>query len=127
MMLCSLPSTRDWLAAVTSRADTNPWRSEWRQAVLSQDVETLIAMSEDERLLNQPPRSVINLHYSLKANSPDLDATSAMQRVCPLHPGDFWLCFELGEATRFDPIRNWDEKIRYYSVAAGARPLVLFS
>ena len=33
------------------------------------------------------------------------------------------MCFELGEATRFDPVRNWDEKIRYYSVAAGVRPL----
>ena len=71
--------------------------------MLSQDAETLIAMSKDERLLKQPPRSVINLHYSLKADSPDLDATSAMQRVYPLHPGDFWLCFELGEATRLTP------------------------
>jgi serine/threonine protein kinase/tetratricopeptide (TPR) repeat protein len=110
-------ATRKWILEGVAESDTNQWRIDWRQAVVDNDHDSIQQLSEDPQIIDQEPRSVINLYdslVSLGSFQPTL-----LQRIYINNADHFWLNVSLGDATFAGNDAN--VPMRSYTLALGKR------
>jgi Flp pilus assembly protein TadD len=112
---------REWLIAVLEIADTDPWRSQARQALSAQDWRTVEKLVQEPVARNQPRTLVSWLATSLPRNTPM--QLQVLRQIQQAHQDDFWANFNLActYQYRMDPPKL-DEAIRYHTAALAVRP-----
>src|SRR5262249_7799890 len=87
-------SKRLW--ALATAGDPDPRRVGVRQACGAMDVEALIRLANAPDTARQPPQSQMLLEASLRQCGRPDQAFAVLERACEIHPGDFWIHFNLG-------------------------------
>ncbi len=117
------PKRQEWLLEVARRADPDPWRDRFRDPKVWADQVRLVALAkelldDEKQLTRQKPQLLTALGTVLRWTKADpVPLLSAAQA---LHPDDFWLNFDLGNA--LNGAKKWDEAVGFYRGAVAIRP-----
>ncbi len=103
------------LYAITNEVDTDPWRKELRNAVLSRDYKQFQAVADKVDVKEHSPQTLAVLAGSLWKND---DRAMLLRKALTYHPRDFWLLNALGHVST-DPM----EKVGCGRAALAIRPL----
>jgi serine/threonine-protein kinase len=111
------------LLAVLHRADADPWRGQFRSALLPRDKRTLDDLARDPRALAQPSSTLALLATVLRAAGNLPRAVQVLQAAQQQqHLGDFWINEGLAYyLMKLQPARA-SEAIGYYRAALVVRP-----
>lgn len=102
-------------------SDPDPWRRKAREA-LKGDGADLAALADSPELLRQPPSSIRMLAKQLGAKGQSYAQITMLRRAQRLHPGDFWINYDLGSALKGHGPDRLAEAISYYRAALAVRP-----
>jgi eukaryotic-like serine/threonine-protein kinase len=112
---------RQWLTTTLQSADSDPWRTQARKALLLGDVIALEKLVRDVEPAQQPAAVLLLLAKRLP---PQMGPTRLefFRRIQNAHPGDFWVNQGYAEAlSRSDP-PQWIEAVRFYTAMVALRP-----
>jgi tetratricopeptide (TPR) repeat protein len=112
------PARRTWVLAVARSADPDPWRDRFRDPSVWEQREALERLAKEAPVGELSPALVTALAQRLL--SAGGDAVGLLRRAHALHPGDFWLNFELGNALAH--AGRPAESVGYYQAALALRP-----
>jgi serine/threonine-protein kinase len=110
------------LRALIERADDDPWRREFRDALTANDVRRLVGLARDPGAARQPPVILSGLVGTLlTSGQADVrDAAWAMLRGAQRrNPGDFWINYLLGAMLKGE---RPQEAVGYLRAAVAIRP-----
>jgi serine/threonine protein kinase/tetratricopeptide (TPR) repeat protein len=116
------------LRSVARLADEDPWRQKLRDAVEHADRAGLEALAEQEDTLSKRPVSLALLGRTLRNAGSGKIAERLLRRAQAVHPGDFWLNYELAvtlapnERPSFAPAPDWGQAVRFLQAALALRP-----
>jgi serine/threonine-protein kinase len=119
------PRTWQHLTAVARRADPDPWRNQLRDTLARPDLAGLDDLAARVNVAQTPSATVVLLAdlLFLRHRAGDLEkAVSVLQRAQALHPTDFVLACRLAGCFARQQPQDWDEQVRYYTVAVSLRP-----
>jgi tetratricopeptide (TPR) repeat protein len=111
-----------WLERVLGRADPDPWRQRLRAARAQRDRKALEKLARDVDAPAQPPQALWLLDRALHATGAREGAVGLLRRAQAAFPGDFWINESLGMALRDAQPPQYEEAIRFLSVAVALRP-----
>jgi len=116
------PDQSKRLCSLAATVDPDPWRVSVRQASAATDVESLIKLASAPDTTRQPPQSQCLLASSLElCDRPD-QALALLERASEIHPGDFWVHYQLASLNwRARPARL-DAALRHAVAARALRP-----
>lgn len=112
----------DWkgLLSIARDSDPDPWRSKLRKGWVKDD---LIEMASSPALAEQPPATLSLFVCAATHQQANTEAMQcALRELQRRHPQDFWLNFDLGRYFEYTEPPQWDESVRYFSIAAALRP-----
>ena len=109
------PKVRARLMGIARRADPDTWRDRFRQVDVWKDKGKLKALAGEVDYAQQSPQLLAAFGHCF--NSAGGDASGFYRRALVQHPRDFWLCFELGLASR-----NPAEQAGAFRAALATRP-----
>jgi eukaryotic-like serine/threonine-protein kinase len=113
------------LRAVLDRADGDPWRREWREAVavrdttVPRDTRRMVVLAASPEALAQPPLVLSGLGGVLLIDGHREETLTYLREAQQRHPDDFWLNYLLGQ--------YWEKErpqlaVGYFRAAAAIRP-----
>jgi tetratricopeptide (TPR) repeat protein len=113
------------LVEIAQAADDDPWRRRLRQAYLrgnrQGDHDTVAALVAEADLDRMSPASLFLLSRTCSDFLQDVEkAIAILSQAQQRYPGDLWLNDNLASA--YASVRQFDQAIRFYSVALGLRP-----
>jgi superkiller protein 3 len=112
------------LVALARRLDPDPLRDRlrlsWCEKVTPELQSELQALAESIDFRREAPQTLNWLAISLAEAGLDELEERVLRQAQQAHPGDVWLNMHLGSFLR--ERKNYDEAIRFYSAAVGARP-----
>lgn len=115
-----------WLRAVLDAADSDPWRRRIRQAFDCQDEKeqrvVLETLADEADFGKQPVRVLTNLADRLEALRARDVAIKFLRKVQKRHPSDPWTNSSLANLLRTARPPQFEEAVRYFSVAIALRP-----
>ena len=120
----SKPTGKDWreLLEVARAADPDPWRDQFRKAVLSDDRQRLVELAASAPISSLPAETVDRLGDALIDRGAFEEAAAFLKKGQRRHPQDYWINVNLGICfNRMNPPQR-DEAIRYYTAAVALRP-----
>jgi eukaryotic-like serine/threonine-protein kinase len=117
------PKRRTWLLETARRADPDPWRDRFRNAKVWSDRASLEALAkelldDEKQLAKQKPQLLTALGSAL--GQAKADAAPLLAAAQALHPEDFWLNFDLGNAL-YEAGRR-PESVGFFRGAVALRP-----
>ena len=112
------PSRRAWLLAVARAADSDPWRSRFRDPQMWKDRTALERLAGDAKVSELSPQIIVVLGRLLRVR--DADVMSLLTAAQRRYPSDFWLNYDLGAALHH--AKRWQEAIGYYRAALALHP-----
>jgi serine/threonine protein kinase/Flp pilus assembly protein TadD len=112
----------DWLGQVLSAADPDPWRQSMRAARLRDDRQALEELAREVDVTTQPPEALFVLEKGLRQRGARVAAVAFLRRAQQAYPGDFWLNHDLGLALQDCRPPQYEEAIRFLTVAVALRP-----
>jgi serine/threonine-protein kinase len=89
-------ANKDKLRAVLDRADDNPWRRAYREALADREPGTMNELATAPEALDQPPLYLSGLGGILLANGQREEALAFLRAAQQRYPDDFWLNYLLG-------------------------------
>jgi serine/threonine protein kinase len=111
-----------WLEQMLSAADTDPWRQAVRAARQRNDRPALEQLARDVDAAAQPPEELFLLDISLRQRGVREGAVRLLRRAQAAFPGDFWINHDLGMALCGCQPPQYEEAIRFLTVAVALRP-----
>ena len=121
MIACDSSEDRQRLAETINAVDENPWRRDWREAAIGDDVLKLRALLDNDLTYEQSPRSILNLCWSVKELEPGVNTITTLERVYRSHADDYWLNCALGDQAL--QLGNSHLAAQHYRYALGMRPM----
>jgi serine/threonine-protein kinase len=112
----------DWLERVLSLADSDPWRRRLRAAWARGDRQTLEQLAREVDAAAQPPEELMLLDRALHNRDAKEGAAALLRRAQDAFPKDFWINHDLGIALRDCRPPQYEDAIRFLTVAAALRP-----
>jgi eukaryotic-like serine/threonine-protein kinase len=111
-----------WLEHVLSAGDSDAWRQGVRAARVAGDRQALEKLAREVDAAAQPPEELFLLDMSLRQRGAKEGALALLRRAQEAFPGDFWINHDLGMALQDGQPPQYDEAIRFLTVAAALRP-----
>ncbi len=111
-----------WLERVLSTADSDPWRQRLRTARERNDRQALEQLAQQADAAAQPPETLFLLDRALHQRGAKDGAVALLRRAQEIFPGDFWINHDLGMALQDCQPPQYEEAIRYLTVAVALRP-----
>jgi tetratricopeptide (TPR) repeat protein len=108
------------LAEIAHLADPDPWRNRCREAVLRRDRPALEHLADAVPIPQVSPRTLWLLGVTLIEVGGRDKATSLLKRAQHQYPTDLWVNVLLGSLSSTSA--QWDDAVRFYSVALALRP-----
>lgn len=102
--------------------DTDPNRSLLRKAVLQGDRQAIIQRAANENIVTSSPGTLVLLAGYLEDLGAQHESIALLQRAKDRHPDDFWINHQLAGYLASTIPPQWDEAIRFYTVAVSLRP-----
>jgi serine/threonine protein kinase/Flp pilus assembly protein TadD len=112
----------DWLEQILSTADPNSLRQRLRAARTQDDRKALEQLATEIDPLTQPPEALYVFQRSLRQRGANASAVALLRRAQQAYPADFWVNHELGIALQDCQPPQYEEAIRFLTVAAALRP-----
>jgi serine/threonine-protein kinase len=109
------PQLRARLLEVARGADPDSWRDRFRQVEAWDELSQLQSLAAQVDFQQQSPQLLVALAQRLRVHGGD--AATLLRKALVHHPRDFWLCFELGLASK-----NAVEQAGAFRAALVARP-----
>jgi len=100
--------------------DPDRWRNRLRQAWANNDRETLVQLADSAPIAELPSATLHLLGASLHQVEADQEAVDVLRRAAQVYPDDFWIAYSLAYSA--GNLGNWNEGIRYFSVARSLHP-----
>jgi tetratricopeptide (TPR) repeat protein len=110
------------LQAVLRGADSDPWRSRFRETFRRPDKKALTPLARDPRVLSQPPATILLLGAVLSRAGEDRLAREVLRAAQERYPGDFWINHNLAFALAQGKPARAGEAVGYYRAALAVRP-----
>jgi len=110
------------LRTIARGADPDPWRDAIRDAVTKGDAPALRQRAHDPDVARQPVITLDRMGNSLVQACEFEEAVVLLRQAQRLHPHDFWINHDLAVALHLAEPAQYDEAIRYYTVAIALRP-----
>src|SRR5262245_30444494 len=121
----AMDADRAKLRAVLDRADDDPWRRAWREAVavrdttVPRDIRRMVVLAAKTEALAQPPLVLSGLGGVLLWDGHREETLAFLREAQQRHPEDFWLNYLLG--------RYWEKErpqvaVGYFRAAVAIRP-----
>jgi serine/threonine-protein kinase len=121
----ALDADRAKLRAVLDRADDDPWRRAWREAVavrdttMPRDTRRMVVLAASPEALAQPPLVLSGLGGVLLFDGRREEALALLREAQQRHAEDFWLDYLLGQ--------YWEKErpelaVGYFRAAVAVRP-----
>jgi serine/threonine-protein kinase len=115
----ALDADRAKLRAVLDRADNDPWRRAYREAVAVRDTRRMAVLAASQEALAQPPLVLSGLGGVLLFGGHREEALALLREAQHRHPEDFWLNYLLGQ--------HWETErpqvaVGYFRAALAIRP-----
>jgi tetratricopeptide (TPR) repeat protein len=101
--------------------DPEPLRLKVRDALDRKDVKALKETAATRDVLDQPPSLLVRLARGLSVNGAAAEAATLLKAAQRLHPGDFWINYELGQLLTLQAASS-EEAVRYATAALALRP-----
>ncbi len=111
------------LRTIAREADPDPRRNAIRDAVAKGDVPALRQLAHDPDVARQPVATLDRLGNALVQAREFDEAVALLRQAQRLHPHDFWINHDLADAFTSSEPAQYDEAIRYYTVAVALRPV----
>src|SRR5262249_34096237 len=113
---------KDWkeLLGIARAVDPDPWRDQFRKAVLNGDRKALIELAASAPISSLPAETVARLGGALMSLDATVEAAAFLKKGQMVHPQDFWINVNLGIC--LDRLEQRDDAIRYYTAAVSLRP-----
>jgi tetratricopeptide (TPR) repeat protein len=112
----------DWLERVLSLADPDGWRQRLRAARAGNDRQALEKLAAEVDPATQPPEALFVLDRALRQRGARASALALLRRTQQAYPADFWVNHDLGIALQECQPPQYEEAIRFLTVAAALRP-----
>jgi tetratricopeptide (TPR) repeat protein len=112
----------DWLEQILSTADPDSLRQRLRASRTQDDRKALEQVAAEVDPLTQPPEALYVLQRSLRQRGAKAAAVALLRRAQQAYPADFWVNHELGIALQDCQPPQYEEAIRFLTVAAALRP-----
>ncbi|HEY7156911.1 MAG TPA: protein kinase [Gemmataceae bacterium] len=112
----------DWLEQILSTADPDSWRQRLRAARTQDDRKALEQLATEVDPLTQPPEALYVLQRALRQRGAQAAAVALLRRTQQAYPADFWINHDLGIALQKIRPPQYEEAIRFLTVAAALRP-----
>jgi eukaryotic-like serine/threonine-protein kinase len=109
------------LLAVARAADPDPWRNRLRDALSRHDVPALKDLAATANAAELPAPTLELLGHALGQAGAVPEAVALLRRAQRQYPGDFWINQYLAFFLASHRPPQWDEAIRFYSVALALR------
>jgi tetratricopeptide (TPR) repeat protein len=116
------PGQAKRLWALAAAVDPDPWRVGVRRAVAARDVDALLKLAKDPDTARQPPHSQESLAAALRVRGQPEQALAVLERACEIHPGDFWIHFELAWLSYEVRPARLEAAVRHGIAARALRP-----
>ena len=107
---------------VLSVADSDPWRQGVRAAREKNDRQEMEKLAREVDTAGQPPEALFVLEMGLAQRGATEAALALLRRAQQAFPGDFWINHDLGMALRDCHPPQYEEAIRFLTVAVALRP-----
>ena len=107
------------LEEIIGRADTDPWRQEFRQAIKAGDAAVLAALAEREEIAKQPTLTVLQLSSALEEKQLAGAMEKLLRRAQREAPASYWTNFILGSTLMGAIDRKQGEDIRFKYLSIG--------
>jgi tetratricopeptide (TPR) repeat protein len=111
-----------WLKQVLALADSDPWRQSVRLAREKNDRQALEKLAREADTAVQPAEALYVLERGLRQRGAITAALALLRRAQQTSPADFWINHNLGTALRDSQPPQYEEAIRFLTVAAALRP-----
>ena len=111
--------------AIATAADDDPWRQQFRVAVIASDATALRGLSGQARRLALPPSAVLLLALHLFRSGDRDEALALLRWARSRHVADFWIHYELGRGLAVVKDQSpliVEETIGCYRTALALRP-----
>jgi tetratricopeptide (TPR) repeat protein len=112
----------DWLERVLSLADRDSWRQRLRAARTGNDRQALEKLAAEVDPATQPPEALFVLDRALRQRGASASALTLLRRTQQAFPADFWVNHSLGMALQECQPPQYEEAIRFLTVAAALQP-----
>jgi serine/threonine protein kinase/Flp pilus assembly protein TadD len=115
---------KDWkeLLEVARAADPDPWRDQFRNAVLNNDRKALVELAASAPISSLPVETVDRLGDALMSKETIEEAADFLKKGQRLHPQDYWINVNLANCLLEMGPQHRDDAIRYYTAAVALRP-----
>ncbi len=113
------------VSAIATAADDDPWRQQFRVAVIAKDATALRGLSGQARRLALPPSAVLLLDLHLLRSGDRDEALALLRWARSRHLADFWIHYHLGlslAAVKDQSPLILEETIGCYRTALALRP-----
>jgi tetratricopeptide (TPR) repeat protein len=107
------------LRAVLDRADDDPWRRSFREAVAVRDTRRMAVLAASQEALAEPPLVLSGLGGVLLSDGHREEALALLREAQHRHPEDFWLNYLLGQ---YWEKNRPDVAVGYFRAALAIRP-----
>ncbi|MBI1852152.1 MAG: protein kinase [Planctomycetes bacterium] len=108
---------------IALRADADPTRRRFREAILANDRDALRRMASDPNLPAMPAVTLELMSYWLHNSGFTAEGLSVAREYQHAYPGDFYANFYLGDWLNDDASANRVDAIRFLTAATAIRPL----
>jgi tetratricopeptide (TPR) repeat protein len=112
----------DWLEQVLAVADPDDWRQRLRAARIQDDRKALEQLAAEVDPVKQPAEALYVLQRALRQRDAKASALALLQRAQQAYPADFWINQALGMILQECQPPQYEEAIRFLTVAAALRP-----
>ena len=116
------PPADSRLRNIARDADPDPQRNAIRDAVAKGDAPALQQLARDLDVAHHPVATLNYLAWALVQVREFGEAVTLSQRSQRLYPGEFWINYFLATTLYHAGPSQYDEAIRYYTVAVALRP-----
>jgi serine/threonine protein kinase/tetratricopeptide (TPR) repeat protein len=110
------------LLDILRATDPDDYRDQVRTALLNRDHDTLLRLTQPERLSGLPVVTALYAADVLRWTGTREESVELLRQVQRQHPGDFWANWHLAANLALTTPPRLDEVLRFYSAALAARP-----
>jgi serine/threonine-protein kinase len=116
-------SSAGWkrLLAIAQRVDPDPWRSQLRAALMSDDKRGLHKLTKTANDSVLPGSTLVLLAHALFTSGDRSGAVEFLRKVQRRHAGDFWINHQLAQYLQHLDPPHLEEAIRFYTAALSLR------
>ena len=115
---------KDWreLLEVARAVDPDPWRDQFRKAVLNDDRQALVELAASAPISSLSVETVDRLGDALLGTDTIKEAAAFLKKGQQVHPQDYWINVNLANCLLQMGGPQLNEALRYYTAAVALRP-----